>query len=116
VVAGGLPPGEVVTEALVMERYLVSRGVAEHRIIQEGRSTSTFENFLHAKGLLDARLGTEYTTAFITSDYHVPRAAGIAEAAGVRATHAYVDTPWYEVPVDYVREVLAITKFVVTGR
>jgi uncharacterized SAM-binding protein YcdF (DUF218 family) len=116
VVAGGLPPGETVTEALAMERYLVTRGVAEHRIIQEGRSTSTFENFVHAKGLLDARFDAGYTTAFVTSDYHVVRAAGIAETAGVRATHAHADTPWYEIPVDYVRESLAITKFVVTGR
>lgn len=116
VVAGGLPPGETVTEALAMERYLVARGVAEHRIIQEGRSTSTHENFVHAKGLLDARFGAEYTTAFVTSDYHVFRAAGIAEAAGVRATHLHADTPWYEIPVDYVRESLAIVKFVGTGR
>lgn len=116
VVAGGLPPGETVTEALAMERYLVTRGVAEHRIIQEGRSTSTSENFVYAKGLLDAHFGKEYTTAFVTSDYHVLRAAGIAEAAGVRATHLHADTPWYEIPVDYVREALAITKFVVTGR
>lgn len=115
VVAGGLAPGETVTEALAMERYLVNRGVAEHRIIQEGRSTNTFENFVHAKALLDARFGREYTTAFVTSDYHVFRAAGIAETAGVRATHAHADTPWYEVPVDYLRESLAITKFVVTG-
>jgi uncharacterized SAM-binding protein YcdF (DUF218 family) len=116
VVAGGLPPGETVSEALAMERYLVTRGVAEHRIVQEMRSTSTSENFVYAKALLDARLGTEYTTAFVTSDYHVLRAAGIAEAAGVRATHVHADTPWYEVPVDYVRESLAIAKFVVTGR
>ncbi|MGI5186888.1 YdcF family protein [Promicromonospora sp. CA-289599] len=116
VVAGGLPPGESVSEALAMERYLVARGVAEHRIVQEGRSTSTFENFVYAKELLDGHFGTEYTTAFVTSDYHVFRAAGIAQAAGVRATHLHADTPWYEVPVDYVRESLAITKFVVTGR
>lgn len=116
VVAGGPAPGETVTEALAMERYLVMRGVAEHRIIREGRSTSTFENFVHARSLLDAHFGAEYTTAFVTSDYHVFRAAGIAETAGVRTTHAHADTPWYEIPVDYVRESLAITKFVVTGR
>jgi uncharacterized SAM-binding protein YcdF (DUF218 family) len=116
VVAGGLPPGEAVTEAFAMQRYLVARGVAEHRILQEGRSTSTFENFVYAEDLLDARFGRKYTTAFVTSDYHVVRAAGIAEAAGVRATHLHADTPWYEVPVDYVRESLAIAKFVVTGR
>jgi uncharacterized SAM-binding protein YcdF (DUF218 family) len=115
VVAGGLPPGETVTEALVMKRYLVTRGVAEHRIIQEGRSTSTSENFVYAKDLLDARFSTDYTTAFVTSDYHVFRAAGIAETAGLRATHMHADTPWYEVPVDYVREVLALAKFVVTS-
>lgn len=116
VVTGGVAPGETVTEARAMERYLLARGVAEHRIIQEDRSTSTYENLVHAKGLLDARLGTGYTTAFVTSDYHVFRAAGIAGTAGVRATHLHADTPWYEIPVDYVRELLAVTKFVVTGR
>ncbi|MGI5186860.1 hypothetical protein ACQEVI_01795 [Promicromonospora sp. CA-289599] len=48
---------------------------------------SIFENFVYAKELRDARFGTEYTTAFVTSDYHVFRAAGIAQTAGVRATH-----------------------------
>jgi uncharacterized SAM-binding protein YcdF (DUF218 family) len=111
VVAGGLAPGETVTEALAMERYLVAHGVAEHRIIREERSTSTFENFVYVKGLLDARFGAEYTTAFVTSDYHVFRAVEIAETAGMRASHVHADTPWYEVPVDHVRESLAITKF-----
>jgi uncharacterized SAM-binding protein YcdF (DUF218 family) len=116
VVAGGLAPGETVSEATAMEQYLVAHGVAEHRILQEGRSTSTFENFVYAQGLLDARFGAEYTTAFVTSEYHVFRAAGIAEKTGVSATHVHADTPWYQVPVDYVRESLAITKLVVTGQ
>ena len=116
VVAGGLGPGETVTEARAMQRYLVAHGVAEDRILREDRSTNTSENFAYTKGLLEARFGTDYTTAFVTSDYHVLRAAGIAEKAGTRSTHAHADTPWFEVPVDYVRELLAITKFVATGR
>ncbi|MCP2265642.1 protein SanA, affects membrane permeability for vancomycin [Promicromonospora thailandica] len=116
VVAGGRAPGEDVTEALAMQRYLVARGVAEHRIVREGTSTSTSENFTHAKELLDARLGTRYTAAFVTNEYHVVRAAGIAAEAGVDATHLHARTPWYEVPVDYVREALALGKFVLLRR
>lgn len=116
VVAGGQGPGESVTEALAMERYLVSHGVSEDRIIREDRSTSTYENFVLTKGLLDARFDADYTTAFITSDYHAFRAGEIAEAAGIGSTRAHADTPWYEIPVDYVRELLAITKLVLTGR
>ncbi|MFD6443744.1 YdcF family protein [Promicromonospora sp. NPDC060204] len=116
VVAGGQGPGETITEALAMERYLVAHGVPEDRILREDRSTSTHENFVLAKSLLDARLGADYTTAFVTSDYHVFRAGGIAEKAGIDSTHLHADTPWYEIPVDYVREAMAITKFVLTGR
>lgn len=116
VVAGGQGPGESITEALAMERYLLSHGVAGDRIIREDRSTSTYENFVLAKSLLDARFDTDYTTAFITSDYHVYRAGEIAEGAGVGGTHAHADTPWYQIPVDYVRELMAVTKLVLTGR
>lgn len=115
-VAGGQGPGETIAEALAMERYLVARGVAQDRIVREDRSTSTYENFVGTKALLDARLGPGYTTAFVTSDYHVFRAGEIAARAGIGSTHAHADTPWYQVPVDYVREVLAVTKLGLTGR
>lgn len=116
VAAGGQGPGESVTEAFAMERYLVAHGVAEDRIVAEDRSTSTYENFVLAKRLLDARFDTDYTTAFITSDYHVFRAGRIAENAGIASTHAHADTPWIELPVDYVRESMAIAQLVLTGR
>ncbi|MFI9488495.1 YdcF family protein [Promicromonospora sp. NPDC052451] len=116
VVAGGQGPGESITEALAMERYLLSHGVPGDRIIREDRSTSTYENFVLAKSLLDARFDTDYTTVFITSDYHVYRAGEIAQGAGVGGTHAHADTPWHQIPVDYVRELMAITKLVLTGR
>ncbi|MFI2365152.1 YdcF family protein [Promicromonospora sp. NPDC019610] len=116
VVAGGQGPGESISEALAMERYLVAHGVRADRILREDRSTSTHENFVLAKRLLDERFEAGCTTAFITSDYHVFRASGIAERAGIGSTHAHADTPWYEIPVDHVRESLAITKFFLTGR
>ncbi|HEV6952526.1 MAG TPA: YdcF family protein [Promicromonospora sp.] len=116
VVAGGLAPGQDVTEARAMQRYLVARGVAEDRILRDDTSTSTSENFAHAQVLLDARLAPGYTTAFVTNEYHVARAAGIAAVTGVDATHVHAPTPWYEVPVDYVRETLALAKFALLRR
>ncbi|MFD7024593.1 YdcF family protein [Promicromonospora sukumoe] len=115
-VSGGQGPGESITEALAMERYLVAHGVPEDRILREDRSTSTHENFVFTKSLLDAHFDADYTTAFITNDYHVFRAGRIAENAGIGSTHAHADTPWVEIPVAYVRESLAITKFFLTGR
>ncbi|GAA2224729.1 YdcF family protein [Promicromonospora sukumoe] len=115
-VSGGQGPGETIPEGLAMERYLVAHGVPEDRILREDRSTSTHENFVLTKGLLDAHFDADYTTAFITNDYHVFRAGNIAENAGIDSTHAHADTPWIEIPVAYVREALAITKFVLTGR
>ena len=45
IVSGGQGPQEEISEALVMKRYLVSKGVPEDRIIMEDKSTSTITNF-----------------------------------------------------------------------
>ncbi|WP_051432784.1 YdcF family protein [Promicromonospora kroppenstedtii] len=110
VVSGGQGPGESVTEALAMRRFLVSRGIPESAILMEGRSTSTHENFVLTKSLLDARLGERYTTVFVTNDYHVLRANELSRIAGLDSTSLHAATPWYTVPVDYVRESLAVVK------
>ncbi|MBB2948852.1 uncharacterized SAM-binding protein YcdF (DUF218 family) [Actinoplanes lutulentus] len=110
-VSGGQGHGESITEALAMRRYLVAHGVSEDRILQENESTSTQENFVLTKRLLDAHFDAGYTTAFITSDYHILRANEIAEEAGIGSTHLHANTPWYQIPVDYTRELLAFMKF-----
>ena len=110
VVSGGQGPGESVTEALAMRRFLVSRGIPESAILMEGRSTSTHENFVLTKSLLDARLGERYSTVFVTNDYHVFRANELSRIAGLDSASLHAATPWYTVPVDYVRESLAVVK------
>lgn len=110
VVSGGQGPGESVTEALAMRRFLVSEGIPESAILTEGESTSTHENFVLTKGLLDARLGERYTTVFVTNDYHVLRASELSRIAGLDSASMHAATPWYTVPVDYVRESLAVVK------
>ncbi|WP_198012465.1 YdcF family protein [Promicromonospora sukumoe] len=113
VVSGGQGPGESITEALAMRRFLVSAGIPESAIVTEDESTSTHENFVHTKSLLDARLGERYSTVFVTNDYHVFRAKELSRIAGLDSASMHAATPWYTVPVDYVRESLAVVKLLV---
>ncbi len=82
VVSGGCGEGERISEALAMERYLTDRGVDPDVIIKEEAATSTSENFSYSKELLDSLLGDDFKFAFITSDFHVFRAAWVARESG----------------------------------
>ena len=112
VVSGGQGPYEDISEALAMERYLISNGVSQDKIIKEDRSTSTRENFEFSKKLLDLRFGeSEYKVAYITNGYHVYRAGLVAENAGFDGiTHIHAETPWYTAIPNGLREVLAVMK------
>lgn len=84
-------------EADIMAEYLIARGVAADRVVREGRSTSTEENLLFSRRLLEARsVAPADPIVLVTSDFHLRRAlqiarkAGFAEVAGVGAA-----TPLY---------------------
>lgn len=117
VVSGGKGPHEDITEALAMERYLVSKGVSEDIIIKEENSTSTYENFIFSKKLLDAYFGSgEYRIAYVTSEYHIYRAGLIASEAGYEDfSHMCSATQWYTAVSNGLREMLAILKTWVFG-
>ncbi|MGV8908264.1 MAG: YdcF family protein [Propionicimonas sp.] len=108
VVSGGQGPQEDIPEAVAMRQYLLDHGVPDDHIIVEDRSTSTEENFVNSRALLDQRLKPGYTVAFVTDEFHVYRAERIAEAAGLTATHVSSRTPWYFWPANYLRESVAV--------
>ena len=111
IVSGGQGPGEDITEALAMERYLIARGVSADKIIKEEKSTSTNENFRFSKTILDERFGDGYKVAFITTDYHIYRAENIAEKEGIsNITHLHSDSGWYTVFPNGLRESFAVMK------
>lgn len=112
VVSGGQGPQETVTEAYAMEKYLISQGVPQEVIIKEDKSTSTYENFVYSKELLDELFDGEYNVAFVTNEYHVYRAGGISKLAGIdNVTHVHSSTRWYSVLPGTLRECLAVAKF-----
>lgn len=119
VVSGGRGAGEDITEALAMERFLVKKGVPRESILKEEKSTSTYENLVFSKKLLEEYFkkhnitGSE-STVIITNSFHIFRAVKTAREAGFgRTAHLHAKTPWYTLPVNYLRESAAVMKFFV---
>lgn len=115
VVSGGQGPGESITEAGAMERYLLQKEVPAGQIVKEERSTSTYENFLYSKELLDSRLGTDYRVAFITNDFHIYRGYRLAREVGILATFLHAKTQVNMISTTYLREFAAVLKMWVFG-
>ncbi len=111
VVTGGKNFNEPITEGLAMERYLLERGIPEDRIIREEASTSTYENFVYSKELLESCFDHEYTVAFVTTDFHVFRAERLARLVGYgEITHCHSNGLPYRMISTGFREVLAVIK------
>ncbi|MFT4109508.1 YdcF family protein [Propionicimonas sp.] len=108
VVTGGKGAQENLPEADAMRAYLVAHGVPAAGVIVEDRATSTVENFANSKAMLDARFPAGYRVVFVTDEFHVFRAGGLAAAAGLAATHVSSHTPWYFWSANYLREELAV--------
>lgn len=112
VVSGGQGPGEAVPEGAAMALYLKGKGIETARIQIENRSTSTFENLLFSKPLVQQATGLDDPrTVIVTSGTHLYRALLIARKAGYRATGAAARDPWYLAPNSLLREYLAIMKY-----
>lgn len=70
-------------EAVTMKRFLVAEGVPESAILVEPRATSTRENALYTKELLQ---GSGGKLVLLTSDYHIYRATRTFRKVGLNVT------------------------------
>ena len=110
VVSGGQGPGEDVSEARAMADYLTARGVPEDRILLEQESSSTQENLLFSRALLEQHgVGMDDPVACVTNGFHVYRAQHYARLAGfsdVRAVSAPTSAGvWLQC---YLREICGV--------
>ena len=110
IVSGGQGVHDDIPESTAMKRYLVSKGVPDGMIIEESNSTSTFENFEFSKDIADTLPGGD-RIVFVTSRFHIYRASRYAAGAGFEAHHIGARVPLYELPSNYLREMLAVVKF-----
>lgn len=103
--SGGQGSDEPWSEAEAMRRYLVDKGVADERILPEGRSTNTRENFaFSAEVIAQAGGGDDARIAFSTTNYHVFRSYIYAHDAGLAAEGIAAPTKLYFWPNAFLRE------------
>lgn len=110
IVSGGQGPGEDIPEAEAMSRYLVHQGIDQNRIIQENRSTSTFENLKFSKDILQAQGVSQPSIMIVTSNYHLYRAEMIASTLGFKVHGIASPSLEYLLPQNMLREYLAMIK------
>ncbi|MCH5138421.1 YdcF family protein, partial [Clostridiaceae bacterium UIB06] len=71
IVSGGQGPGENISEAEAMKRYLVSKGMEASKILIEDKSASTMANLINSKAIMDKE-GLK-TAIIVSNKYHLKR-------------------------------------------
>lgn len=109
VVSGGQGPGESITEAEAMKRYLVSKGVSPERIIKEEKSTNTFENLKYTKELINPN-NKNISITIVTSNFHMLRSKLLAKRFGFVSYGYSSEILKQLIPTYFVREYIALMK------
>ena len=112
IVTGGMGPGEDITEAEAMRRYLVSQGIDNSRIIIEDKATSTYENLMYSSEFLKS--GDR--VVIVTDGFHIFRGVSMAEKFGLKATHIHSKSYIPQLPLNFIRELAAVMKMFVLGK
>lgn len=112
IVSGGQGDNEPDTEAAIMKEYLVKKGINPDRIIEEGKSTSTYENLTFSKQWIkeDDHVGIS------TSNFHVYRSVLLAKKAGYKYVEGISAKSSREyLLTNLVRELFALIKDKIVG-
>ncbi len=115
VVSGGRGADEIQSEAAVMKKYLLARGLEEERIVMEEHSANTYQNLKFSKEILDGTLEKDYNVIIATNKFHAYRARRIARDLGMDADALPAQSVWYLAPNNYLREYLSIYNYLFVG-
>ena len=107
IVSGGKGSDERVSEAKSMFTYLTDRGVQPGQIILEEHSRTTEENLRFSKDLMD-RVRPDAQCLIVTSNFHVFRAAMLAQRLGLRGQVTGAPVAGYYWPSAMLREFAAV--------
>ncbi|MDO4805235.1 MAG: YdcF family protein [Lachnospiraceae bacterium] len=107
ITSGGQGPGEVISESASMKGYLLEKGIPAEQIIEEDKSTNTFENMKFSKEKIWA-INPEAKVAFSTTNYHVFRSGLYARRLKMRAVGMGQPTKWWFWPNAAVREFVGL--------
>ncbi len=115
VVTGGRGDDEQYTEAYVMKKYLVEKGISPDRIYVEELSQSTEENLLYTKSIIKLN-GLSENIVIVTDRFHELRARIWAEKSGFKTIYsACCETRSYLVTGYWFREMFGLARLYVFG-
>lgn len=104
IASGGKGADELISEAECIKLELERRGISPDRIILEENSTSTRENMLFLKKILEER-GISGEIAIVSNEYHLLRAKTIAKKQGLDVKCCAARTVRFYLPAYWVREI-----------
>ncbi len=107
ILSGGKGDDEDISEAECMYRWLIAEGVSADRLYKEDKSTSTRENLLFSKQIIDKE-GLNKNIAIATNEFHEYRAQQIAKELSLESGAASGMTEIWVFPTYYVRELCGI--------
>jgi uncharacterized SAM-binding protein YcdF (DUF218 family) len=115
IVSGGQGEDEVYTEASVMKRYLVEKGIDPARIYEESASTSTFENVKFSREIIEEH-GLSPSIAVVTQEFHQFRAQQFVTHAGFDDVGAVVvHSPWHLLGSYWIRDFAGVCHMILLG-
>lgn len=110
VLSGGQGPGEDITEAECMRRWLLAQGIAENRLIMEENAVSTYENIAFSLEKIKEDGGAATgKIAIVSSEYHLYRAKYMARSMGAEPVGVAGHTSYPVLMLNYfIREAAAV--------
>ena len=107
IVSGGQGSNEPCTESSAMKKYLLERGLEEHRILEEDQSANTRENLTFSRELIPE--GS--SVGIISNGFHICRALHLAETLGFEnASGIPAKSDALTQPANLLREFFAVVK------
>lgn len=107
ILTGGQGPGEDISEAEAMHRYLVQKGITSDRLILEDQATDTVQNIRYSFEKIDPQL-TDPKVMVVTNKFHILRSKLIAKELGHTVSGIGSRTLLYLIPTYYLRECFAV--------
>lgn len=107
IVSGGQGSNEPCTESSAMKQYLLEKGIAEERILEESKSTNTRENLIFSRELIPEGA----SVGIISNGFHICRALHLAETLGYEnASGIPAKSDLATQPTNLLREFFAVVK------
>lgn len=101
IMSGGQGPGESIPESEAMVAYAVDKGVERDKLFMEQKSTSTQQNLLFSRELMEKQ---KPKIIIVTTAYHVFRALILARKQGMKCVGFGAKTKWYFTLNAFIRE------------